>query len=598
MQKISKHIFAILAVLSLVLALLSFFFFERGALSASEEKYFSAVKERVTHELDISQRELGGIIELLSQNANTQFSDLRRPTKYPYYIFQNGKLIFWSDYRFIPDYESIRRISQTQLVSFDQGDFLVSRRQYIRLYDRIDVVSVVNVYRQYKNENNYLQSGYNTDLFTVDPQQISKQLGPIYSNVLDHGARFLFSIIPPKFETNHHPTTPINTIIWSTLAALFWGFYVFQWVFKWTINKHYERAFALLATYLLLLRIGMLFFGVPFLFSETDLFNPKFYASTPIAPSLGDLLLNCFVVFILILYLADFYFRTKTYRHLSNLPTSAKTALSILFVLLSFGVFYGSFSDLKNIYEKSQFSLVITLSISFSMLKIICIVIFIFVSSIYFLGTHLFVILFISLNQKNRTRGMIVFVIGALLFLFIIFLLGKELEWIFGIHALYFIVLYFSRFPRILYSFRYRTTIYYFTGAFFWALITTYVVYTEENQKDITNKKEFGQQIIAENDGFGEFLLDRARVSISKDPDIRNTFVNDTVLSRERIQQKVKSIYLDNYFDKYDIEVLSFEADGQPLDNTKGVLTFKETTQYYRQAKYQTIYPSLFSSMT
>jgi hypothetical protein len=115
-----------------------------------------------------------------------------------------------------------------------------------------------------------------------------------------------------------------------------------------------------------------------------------------------------------------------------------------------------------------------------------------------------------------------------------------EIEWIFIIHAIYFLVLYFSRFPVFCILFRYRTTIYYFTGAFFWALITTYVVYTEEDQKDITNKKDFGQQIIAENDPFGEFLLDRAKESISKDPDIQNTFVSDTVLSRERIQQKVK----------------------------------------------------------
>ena len=61
-QKISRHIFAILAVVSLVLALMSFFFFERGALGASEEKYFSAVKERVKYELNISQRELGEVM--------------------------------------------------------------------------------------------------------------------------------------------------------------------------------------------------------------------------------------------------------------------------------------------------------------------------------------------------------------------------------------------------------------------------------------------------------------------------------------------------------------------------------------------------------
>jgi two-component system, NtrC family, nitrogen regulation sensor histidine kinase NtrY len=593
-QKISRHIFAILAVVSLVLALLSFFFFERGALGASEEKYFSSVKERVRHELNISQRELENTMSLLSQNANTQFSDLRQLTKYPYYIYQNGRLVFWSDYRFIPDYESIRRISQTQLVSFEQGQFLVNRRQYIRLKDRIDVVSVVNLYTKYKNENNYLQSGYNTDLFTVDPQEISTRLGPIYSNVLDNDTRFLFSIVPPKFETYHNQTTPVNTVVWGVLCAVFLGIYFFRWIFSWSRARRYERAFALLAVYLLFLRLGMLYFGVPFLFYESDLFNPKFYASSPAAPSLGDLLLNCLVVFILVLYLADFYFRSKIYTILLHLSDSLKTILSVVFVLLSFWVFYGSFSELKNIYEKSQFTLDITLSISFSLLKIVCIIIFIFISSIYFLGTHLLVSLFIRFNPKSKVHGTLIFGVGSILFLIGLWLVNEEFEWIFGVHAIYFLVLYFSRFPRILYAFRYRTTIYYFTGAFFWALITTYVVYTEEDSKDITHKKEFGQQIIAENDPFGEFLLDRTKESISKDSDIQNTFLSDTVLSRERIQQKVKSIHLDKYFDKYDIEVLSFQANGQPLDNTTAALSFEDYVQFYRQPKYKTSYPSLF----
>ena len=135
MQQVKRHIFAFLAFASFLLALLSFFVFERGALGASEEKYFSAVKERVKQELDLSHKELGEIMTIASQNSSRQFSAFRRPTKYPYYVFQNGQLVFWSDYRFIPEYESIRKIAQTQLVTFEQGKFLVSRRQLVQNED-------------------------------------------------------------------------------------------------------------------------------------------------------------------------------------------------------------------------------------------------------------------------------------------------------------------------------------------------------------------------------------------------------------------------------------------------------------------------------
>ncbi|WP_428654736.1 sensor histidine kinase [Runella sp.] len=593
MQKISRHILVILASASLLLALLSFFFFERGALGAAEETYFSAVKERIRQELSVSQGELERITGLVSQNTNTQFSDLRQSTKYPYYVYQNGRLIFWSDYRFIPDYESIRKISETQMVTFDQSKYLVSRRQYTRPNGRIDIVSVINLYRYYKNENNYLQSGYNTNLFTVDPEQISTNVGPAYQNVLDNQNRFLFSIVPPKFESYRNQTTPVNTITWGVLAAVLFGIYIFKWVITLSRQKRYEQAFLLLTVYLFLLRAGMLYFGIPFLFSETDLFNPKFYASSPIAPSLGDLLLNCVVCFILSLYVADFYFRSKTYLFLVNTSKKVRPVLSFVFIALSFGVFYVSLLELTNIYEKSQFTLDITLSISFSILKIACLIIFILISSIYFLCTHLLVGLFIRLNPQ-KLFGVLTFAVSAIIITAVLFVLKTELKWIFGIHAIYFLLLYFSRFPRILYTFRYRTTIYYFMGAFFWAVVTTYVVYNEEEQKDITNKKEFGEKIIAENDDLGEYLLDRAKESISKDAEIQNSFISDTILSRERIQQMVKSIHLDKYFDKYDIEVVSFQADGQPLDTSISKETFDNYTKFYRQQKYQTKYASLY----
>ncbi len=593
MRKIRKHIPAILATCSLLVALLSFFFFERGALGAAEETYFSAVKERIKHELSVSQEEIERITMLVSQTTNPQFSDLRLPTKYPYYVYQNGRLIFWSDYRFIPDYEAIYKISQTQLVTFDQSKYLVSRRQFTRPNARIDVVSVINLYRYYKNENNYLQSGYNTTLFTVDPELISTNFGPAYQNILDNQNRFLFSIIPPKFDSYHNQTAPVNTITWGILAAVLFGIYIIQWVITLSKQKRYEMAFLLLMIYLVLLRAGMLYFGIPFLFSENDLFNPKFYASSPIAPSLGDFLLNCIVCFILSLYVADFYFRSKAYLFLVNISQKVQPVLSVLFIILSFGVFYLSLLELNNIYEKSQFTLDITLSISFSVLKIACLIIFILISSIYFLCTHLLVGLFIRLNPK-KIYGVLIFAIGALIFLLLAIILGGDLKWILGVHALYFLLLYFARFPRVLYTFRYRTTIYYFLGAFFWAIVTTYVVYNEEEQKDIANKKEFGEQIFSENDGLGEFLLDRAKESISKDPEIQNSFVSDTVLSRERIQQIVKSIHLDKYFDKYDIEVVSFRADGQPLDTSISDETFDNYTKFYQLSKYQTKYPSLY----
>ena len=79
MQKKSKHIFLFLALVSLLAALLSYFYFERGALSASEEKYLSSIKERVKYELGWSNKELTDIAAALGKTPWQCFFAVRGP---------------------------------------------------------------------------------------------------------------------------------------------------------------------------------------------------------------------------------------------------------------------------------------------------------------------------------------------------------------------------------------------------------------------------------------------------------------------------------------------------------------------------------------
>ena len=594
-QKKSKHIFLFLSGISLVVALLSYFYFERGALGAPEEQYLNAIKERVKYELGWSKIELDGVASVLKADKKINFSNLSRKSRYPYFVFKNGQLVFWSDYRFVPDFEKIKNVNQTQLVDFEQGKYLISRRQVVNWADTLDLFSVINLYRNYKNENNDLQSSYNTDLFTNDPAQMSGRAGPAYRNVTDAQNRFLFSVVPPKISAYNNQSAPVNTVIWSSLAVLFLGIYVGRYIFRLSKQRCYERAFGILAVYLLLLRAGMLYFDVPFLFYETDLFNSKFYYSHSfLAPSLGDLLLNYLIGLVLLLYLVDTFYRSRAYFYLVHRLELTKVFISIGCVVASYWVFYACFVQLNNIYQKSAFTLDITLSISFSNLKIACLAIFVCISSIYFLANHLLSSLLIRFSRHNRWLGGLIVAGGSLLAIVSFLIVGGHLEWVFLSHALYILVLYATKFPRMLYRFRYQTSIYYFVGALFCAVITTYVVYQQEQIKDVFNKKEFSKRVISENDDLGEFLLDRANESIRQDRDIQNTLLRDTVLSRERIQQKVKSIHLDRYFDKYIIEVLSFKANGQPLNSTLNNLSYNSFMAIYKQPKYQTEHAGIY----
>ena len=548
----------------------------------------------------VSTDEIQRIADQLPRLKKLTFDSLNQNTVYPYFIFrhQSGQpgrpqLLFWSDYRFIPDFSQIARVTFPVLVDFEQGKYIVSRRRVRSGSDTLDVFSLVNVYRQYRNNNTYLQSGYNTSLFSLDPEAITNDRTNVYQAIYDNTPVYLFSVVPPKVDAYRNHSTPVNTVILATLGVIFLGLYVFQRLARLKRHRQYEWGLVWLATYLVLLRVVMLYFGVPFLFVESDLFNPKFYASSVLVPSLGDLLLNALVVLILAFYWVSNYYKSRTYGLLLHLPRWAKRVVSVVCVVLGYVVFAVCYAELNNIYEKSQFTLDITLSIRFSLLKIVCLLVFITISSIYFLLIHLLASLFLRFNRTIST-GLIWMLIGTLLTVALLVGFGGTSELIVLIHGLYFLLIYVGRFPRSLYTFRYKTSIYLFLAAFVCAITTAYVVYNQEIKKQLVHEREFGEQLLAENDEFGEFLMSKAQESIMNDMDIARSLRTDTLLVRERIQQRVKSVHLDKYFDKYDIDISSFRANGQPLDVSPNAGTLARLIARYRQPAYRTEYSGVY----
>ena len=543
----------------------------------------------------VSSAELEQVSGLVSNQKTSDFSALSIDTKYPYYIFRNGVLTVWSDYRFIPDFNRVSKVMQPKLIEFNQSRYLVSHKRIRKGTDTVDVFSLINVYRHYLSNNTYLQSGYNSALFALDPMGVSDRRQQPYQAVYDNESVFLFSVEPPQVNAYRNRSTPVNTVTLAAIGFLFLGLYVGQQLIRLSRRRRHVLAFSLLAAYLIVMRGLMLYFGVPFLFIESDLFNPKFYAASVLTPSLGDLLLNLLVLIVLALYWVNYYYKSALYAQLLKLLPWAKAVVSVGSVVLSYVVFAFCYAELTSIYEKSQFTLDITLSIHFSFLKIICLLVFIGVSVFYFLLTHLLASVFLRFNRPvSWLRGGGLILAGTVVAALISWLFDLSLPVIYAVNGLYFLLTYVARFPRTLYTFRYKTSIYLFMAAFFCALTTAYVVYKQEVQKQLAHEQAFAAQLLAENDEYGELMLSKAQESIVQDSEIGRSLRQDTLLVRERIQQRIKALHLDKYFDKYDIQVSSFGANGQPLDMSQGALSLASLQAKYRKPDYETSYPGIY----
>ncbi|RYF78065.1 MAG: HAMP domain-containing histidine kinase [Cytophagaceae bacterium] len=592
---IERHIFLLLAIVACFASALCYTFLERNAPGATDEQYVTSIQERIKTETKQCSDELDNLAANLKVTPNYTFNALSEHTQYPYYVYKNKRLLYWSDNRFIPDFDRVAAIRYPKLVDFDQGRFIVSHKQTYRKGDTLDVFSLIMVYRRYTTTNPILQSGYNPALFSLDPLALTTKKGAAYQNIYDSTPVFLFSVVPPRVDPYRNRTTPVNTVILATLAVLFFGLYVIRRL-RWASQvRQYELGFLWLTGYLLLLRGVMLYLSVPYLFIENDLFNEKYYPSSESAPSLGDLILNSVALLIVAFYIVNNFYRSRTYNRLIHLPAWAWAVSSVVLILLSSCVYLVCFSQLNALYEKSQYTLDLALSIEFPPLKVASLLFFITLSIIYFLAQHILVSLFIRFNPR-LLLGLGLFLLGNLLSFGLYYLFsGDQLEPLYLLNSGYFLALYISRFPRFLYTFQYKTSLYFFLGSFVCASTAASVVYRQQILEDLRTKKDLGDTLLAQNDEYGELLLSKAQTKINNDPEIRRVFLNDTLLMRrERIQERIKGLHLNKYFDKYDTEVSSFDVGGTPLDASENPASLSGYVQQFQQKKYKTKFSDLY----
>ena len=505
---LKKNVFLTLAIAAFGIALILLLITKKGPVSAIEDKYLYDIQTKIKDEIKTSNEDLAKVVTLVSQSKDTTFSHLKTPTIHPYFIFKSGQLVFWSDYSFVPDYQLVEGNYNLKSVTTTQGKFIVNRRLVIGTPDNFEVFSMVTLYRQYESESNHLKTNYNSTIFTSDPKQIdTSPVAATHLNMYAETKEFLFSVTPSKADNLKNQSIPENVIILGLLSMFFLVVYLFAWVWFFNKKHRYGTAFLLLTAYFIFFRAIMLFYNIPFIFYESDLFNPKFYYSSFIIPSLGDFILNLVVIMVLLIYLVNYYYKMKRYFWLLQLPDKVKRGISIVGVIISFIVFKAFYHQLINIYEKSTYQLDISMSIDFfdKPLKLSTLVDFVLISIVYFLTTHLLTNLLIKLNRKESRWATYSLLIGFLIWGFFAIILFNENIFIVILHGFYIGLLLFTKLPKYFYTFRYQTSIYFFIGALVCAGLGTYVIHNQAIRKDFAQKKQFGKKYLSENDEIGEF---------------------------------------------------------------------------------------------
>ncbi|MFT4734095.1 MAG: two-component system nitrogen regulation sensor histidine kinase NtrY [Algoriphagus sp.] len=578
--------------MTFLLTFLSTSLFERKTPKASEQHYGVAVQKKVSESLEKADKELTEVTGLFQKSQGTNFAELNLPSDYPYYIFKEGELIYWSDHRYIPKYEWIKDIYGDELLSENNHISLVKKQIFYYKKEKLELIALVPIYRKFRNENDYLKSSFDKDIFPTSPLNIEYNLSDrAYLNIHDEQKRFLFSVVPPRTENLHSPEVPFQVLWLLGLSLSFLGVYLLTITKILISKKRLELAAILILAFLLLSRWFLLSNSIPFAFNDSDIFNPKFFAINRFSPSLGDLILNTLLLTVFFSFIAYYLHKFSFYRALLRSKRFSKSFGSVLVIIASNGITYNTFKNLSALYENSSYLLELSFGTSFNSLKIATLLFFILLAVLFFLSQQILISIFLRLNRSKKS-GLFHWVYGVLLSTFLLIYLGEN-WWLFLLISLYFFIVYYFKLPRYIYTFRYQTSIYFFLGAFVFSLLAVQIIRNETVKKSVFDKQNYGLRYLAENDALGEGLLTKVITSIQTDNSIHKGIKRER-LAKEYVSNIIKENHLDLYFDKYKTDVLVFDSLGIQTDFSGNSMELSTLEEKYKIKRFKTENDNIF----
>ncbi|MFN3403576.1 MAG: ATP-binding protein [Cytophagaceae bacterium] len=591
---LKKHIVLTGAILFFIASILIWNFYEYHRDEASKDTYTTSVSEKINDLCKKLSLRSKTIKSLVLEKEIVAFSYLNSPYQYPCYIFKNKALAYWSDYRLYPNYETIKGDYVSKVISLRNGKFLVYKESFSgNNGNNYEVVFLVPLQETYDIENNYLHSGLNTSLLGNEDVKISLFTSGENYNIYNTQKELLFSIVFPEHENIRSDSFYLLLIGFTSVGILLLVLYGIGITIALKRRGKTDYSFLFLFAFLAAVRIIMLLFNYPFFLIEFDLFNPKYFASSSVSPSLGDLLLNCLVVLIFSIYFFNNYSSSVIIRRLMKVSSLGSQILSLIFLVLIFFGLHEVFNLLKAISMHSPWSLDITSSVEFNLFRVICLLVFVIISILYFLYSHIFYRLFIYYNKKSVSTALFLFVIAITIYTVVKSVTGQFYIVIFLLNVAYFTAVYFSYLPRFFAQFKYATYVYFLLCAFVCSLAGAYSIYQVNYEKSVINKQKFASQILVDNDILGEFLLDEASRSIRQDAFIKNKLLTP-LSSKDVIEQKIKKIFLSNYFDKYDVTVTVYDGNGNAYDSEASFPTYELAIENLKKGEVKTDYEGIY----
>ena len=562
-QKVTPLIFLFLAMLCFAATALLHFKYADFQVNGDYQPQLEQISQRTNALIEVAQVEGRRLGEFLDKDS-LSFSQLLPETRYPTFIYSNNRLVFWSDHTLVPDLDITNTLRKITTVKSKYGAFIVVPYHGAN-YDVYVCVPLQQKSQQANagTTNSWVLHGSDGRL-ELDQ---SKDLPKVYTKV----KQYLFSI---EFQKGQKKAQ--QELI--SLALLLLGTVMFV-LFALSVAKsmarrgQQNRGVIYFLMLLLGFRLLLLILDIPYAVAEIELFDSKLYAASFWSPSVGDLALN--MILLLTVAGAGLYLfrRNRLLVQFSALEEGrAKQYLAgsmvIFYVLLA--VLYQFYHGL---YHNSPLVLDVTQSLSFTKYKIIIYgIMVIHTVAVSWFSYMLSSVATVLMQKVKHLWPYKLLAALTIVFLFVTAVFQLHFYAVVFIGTFFWLIITITAQYSRVFSLPYRTYLFFFLIVMVSAGVGAFALYDHYQDEVKIYKQKLGTNLLQDNDVLGEYLLEEVSGKIAGDALIQAK-LKGPYIDAGFIKRKISKQYLQDYFDKYETNVLLFDSEGNSLESADTTAT-------------------------
>lgn len=511
-----------------------------------------------------------------SPKANKYITDFTTTNRVWLLTYLNNQIHFWTGIKAVPDINKVK----------DGCSFLKLSNAYFEVikktHGNVKVLFLIPVKNNYAFENKYLVNSFYDGISDDKNIEVADFTDKDIYAIHDINNTYLFSVKLVKGGVNNH-FFYFEIFLWVlTIASLC---VLIHLIVTYIANKQARvySALGFLASFIIVFRFINLHYGLPFFTQQLTLFNPIYYASSYIYPSLGDFCINILALcwFVGFLY-------TQRNKLINGVPGKAVSYViffagfitQVIATTALLKLYYGLVInskinfDVNNVLNLTSFSLLGVLMLCFSFL-------------IFILLTEAILNVYIKLNISPLQQGGLL--IAGVLATTAIASYNSSFTLF---YILWGTLVVIRGYAYVFYDRKFSPSSF-IAIIFICAVISSIQLNLFESIKERETRKVLIQRLETPDDITADILFKKLEKQVIIDPLIIKYFTTSDH-DNDYLKVQIQKLYFDRYLSKYDFKLHEFDSLDKPmsadksysLDNFKDLVvysSFKVSDYFYRE---------------